>query len=131
MGEENNKTIFCLDDDQDLGELYRIALQLKGFKVEVFTETEAALAALKNETPLLLMTSLMLPNISGYDLIQRVRQQWPNDVLPILVVCRKTFEEMQKEHPEIPDLIEGYLTKPVLPHDLADEVLEVLMNQKK
>ena len=80
------KKILIIEDDELIAGLYRTQLQREGFSVEVAHDGETALSRLTDLAPDALLLDLMLPGISGLDLIRRVRAQEPFQKLPIVVL---------------------------------------------
>jgi DNA-binding response OmpR family regulator len=79
------KKILIIEDDQVVGNIYRNKLVLEGFRVEIALDGEAGLALLESFQPDLLLLDLMLPKISGIELMKTVRATEAFQQLPIIV----------------------------------------------
>lgn len=76
-------TILTVDDDEYINDLLFDALQRENYRVlRAFSGTEAMLL-LENETPDLILLDLMLPGLSGEELIKKIRG------IPVIVVSAK------------------------------------------
>ncbi len=69
--------IFVVDDEQQICALLERLLSREGHQVTAFDKPEDALAAVDRERPDLLVTDMMMPGMSGLELIERVREKLP------------------------------------------------------
>jgi PAS domain S-box-containing protein len=90
-------TALVVDDDPDILVLMRDLLEEEGFQVREADNARAALAALAEERPDVMVLDLMMPGMDGFALIDEVRQQPPFADLPILVVTGKELDEQERE----------------------------------
>jgi CheY-like chemotaxis protein len=65
--------ILAVDDDANALMLLRELLEMTGAVVETATSAEAALEILRARTPNVLVSDLSMPQMSGLDLIDRIR----------------------------------------------------------
>ncbi|RPH70292.1 MAG: response regulator, partial [Myxococcaceae bacterium] len=66
--------IFLVEDNEDSARSLADLLELDGHTVEIFPEPDAALEALRERQPALLICDIGLPGMTGYDFIRTVRQ---------------------------------------------------------
>lgn len=66
--------VLLIDDEPSIGRSLRRALEDEGFLVEVATSGAAGLAALEAVRPEIVLLDLKLPDASGLDLLERIRQ---------------------------------------------------------
>ncbi len=79
------KKILIIEDDQVVANIYRNKLSVEGYQVEVAADGEAGLSALRSCRPDVVVLDLMLPKISGVDLLKKVRAEAEFARLPIIV----------------------------------------------
>ena len=72
-----------LDDDSDIAEMYRLGLQAAGFRVSLFAEPAAFVAAIAEEVPDIAVLDWRLPGKSGVDILQALRQDPRTSQLPV------------------------------------------------
>jgi PleD family two-component response regulator len=74
--EENNNSgvIFLIDDEEDVLESLEIALEETNFKIETFLNPLDALEKINPRYPDLIITDLKMPQISGLDLVKKVKE---------------------------------------------------------
>jgi CheY-like chemotaxis protein len=82
----NGAQIVVVDDDSSFVVALNRALSMTGANVRVFTSAESALDVMREaeRAPDCLVTDLMMPGMSGFDLIRSVRERWPR--VPVIVI---------------------------------------------
>ncbi|MEO5799734.1 MAG: response regulator [Gemmatimonadales bacterium] len=116
--------ILVVDDEPDITALVAYHLARAGYRVSTAANGPDALKAAKDERPDLVVLDLMLPGLSGYDVLAELRKRdETRDVGVILLTARR----------DEPDRIKGlslgaddYLTKPFSPAELALRVQALL-----
>jgi CheY-like chemotaxis protein len=78
--------VLVVDDEPLLRELLQVHLVQEGFHVETAETGEDALAQLREHRPDLVLLDLMLPGISGLDVLETIRQTRSQHDLPVIVV---------------------------------------------
>jgi Transcriptional regulatory protein, C terminal./Response regulator receiver domain. len=111
------KRILIIEDDTAIAELEKDYLELSGFEVEVETTGDVgAERALKEDFNLIIL-DLMLPNLDGFEICKRIREE---KNIPVIMVSAKK-EDIDK----IRGLGMGaddYITKPFSPSELVARV---------
>ncbi len=79
------KKILIIEDDQIVANIYRNKLAVDGFKVEVAHTGEAGLELIQTFQPDVVILDLILPKMSGLDLMKKVRAQAEFQKLPLIV----------------------------------------------
>lgn len=113
--------LLLIDDDAALAAMLREFLELQGFGVEVAPDAETGLARLAAEPPDLIVLDVMLPGISGFEALKRIRAE--RDVPVIMLTARGG------ESDRILGLMGGaddYLPKPFNPLELCVRIQAVL-----
>ncbi|CRZ35638.1 DNA-binding response OmpR family regulator [Herbinix hemicellulosilytica] len=111
------KKILIIEDEIAIAELEKDYLELSGFQVEVETTGDIGVErALKEEFNLIIL-DLMLPNVDGFEICRRIREE---KNIPVIMVSAKK-EDIDK----IRGLGMGaddYITKPFSPSELVARV---------
>jgi len=79
------KKILIIEDDQIVANVYRNKLAIEGYKVEVALDGESGLKTLLTFQPHLVILDLMLPTVSGVDVIKEIRGLPDFTKVPIIV----------------------------------------------
>lgn len=116
--------ILVVEDEQDIQELICYHLSKEGFATYKASDGETALESITRDKPDLVLLDLMLPKLSGLDVLKTVRFTWQKRDLPIIIVSARTDET---------DVITGlelgadnYLPKPFSPKVLVANVKALL-----
>ena len=116
--------ILVVDDEPDITALVAYHLARSGYRVSTATTGPDALRAARDERPDVVVLDLMLPGVSGYEVLRELRQrQETRDVGVILLTARR------EESDRIKGLSLGaddYLTKPFSPQELTLRVAALL-----
>ena len=111
--------ILIAEDDTDINHLLRRILEKNNYDtVQAFSGTEAKLL-IQMETPDFLILDLMLPGMSGEELIQAVRGEM-GLTLPILVLSAKAA--LNSKVDALRSGADDYLTKPFEPEEVLARV---------
>ncbi len=116
--------VLVAEDEKDIADLVRFNLQADGFAVATAPDGEAALAAVRQHPPALLILDLMLPALSGMEVCRRLRSQPETARLPIVMLTAKAAEVDRVLGLEMG--ADDYVTKPFSPRELVARVRAVL-----
>lgn len=79
------QTVVIVDDNQLVGSIYRNKLRAEGFLAEVATTGEAGLEMIRRVRPDLVLLDLMLPQMSGVDVLKSLRGDPEVCTVPVIV----------------------------------------------
>jgi two-component system nitrogen regulation response regulator GlnG len=82
MAEQGN--IWVIDDDRSIRWVLEKALKQAGLAVQSFESADAALKQLAREEPMVLVTDIRMPGISGLELLQQITAERPE--LPVIIM---------------------------------------------
>lgn len=117
--------ILVVDDEIDIANLIKLTLERGGDGVvEVVTSGDAALAAVKQAPPDLVVLDLNLPNVDGTEVCRTIRARPATATLPIIMLTARTAETDRIRGLDLG--ADDYLTKPFSPRELAARVRAVL-----
>lgn len=111
-------TILVIDDDVNIGNMLEEALKLEGYKIlRAYSGTEA-LMILEKKTPDLILLDLMLPGISGEEVLEKIKG------IPVIIMSAKSDIDHKVE------LLYGgasdYITKPFVLAELLARVNAII-----
>lgn len=119
------ETILVIDDEVKIIEVIKLYLENEGYTVIQATSGIEALKKQSEFNPDLLILDLMLPDISGEKVCERIREE--SDV-PIIMLTAKSSEESILKGYSIGS--DDYVTKPFSPKQLVAKVNAVLKRVK-
>ena len=89
----NDFLIYSVEDDHEISNLIRIALEKSDFEVRCFDDGESFLKAFEIKKPNLILLDLMLPGIQGDEILKIIRKDIGNDKIPIVILSAKSLLE--------------------------------------
>jgi DNA-binding response OmpR family regulator len=117
--------ILVVEDEADIANLIKHSLErIPDFVVSVASSGDAAMRALTDDLPDLMVLDLNLPVISGTDICRRVRGSARTAQLPIIMLTAKTDEAERVAGLELG--ADDYVTKPFSIRELGARVRAVL-----
>ena len=116
--------VLVVDDEPDIVALVAYHLAKAGFRISTATTGPEALEHARRELPSLVVLDLMLPGISGFDVLEALRRNESTRQIAVLMLTARQDE---------PDRVRGltlgaddYLTKPFSPAELVLRVKAIL-----
>ncbi|PLX95075.1 MAG: two-component system response regulator [Desulfuromonas sp.] len=104
------RTILVVEDEESLLKLESILLTSKGYEVIGVPNGLAALEVLEKEKVDLVLLDIMLPEIDGFEVCRRIKQNPETRRLPVIMLtAKKSHEDMSKGDEVGAD---WYVTKP-------------------
>ena len=91
------KKILIIEDDQIVANVYRNKLAAEGYQIEVALDGEIGLKTMRTFQPDLMVLDLMLPKMSGVDVIREVRSESEFSKLPIIVFSNTYLTNMVQQ----------------------------------
>lgn len=113
--------VLVVDDDIRMLRMMKRVLELEGFQVLAASSGEASLKIFEKETPDLVLLDIMMPDMDGYSVCQRIREF---SQVPIIMVTAKGDDKEKVEGLDIG--ADDYVTKPFSASELAARVRAVL-----
>ena len=128
MTEENASMaeIVVVEDQPELAEIYKTRLELNGYKCAIANDGIQAIVEIEKNRPRLVLLDLMLPKLSGEQILKVMRSsEWGEDI-KVLIISNLNEADAPAGLRELG--IEGYVVKANLSDDevnkIVDEVLK-------
>jgi len=122
----NEKTVLIIEDEEDAAELFAEMMRVSGFRVLKTSSSAPALTMMINDKPDIVILDIMMPEISGLDVLREMRRDPNLKDIPVVVVSAKGTPSDIKNGMEAG--ASTYLTKPVGFLELKDAVSAALGN---
>ena len=117
-----------VDDDVAINELIKINLELQGYKViQAFNGIEG-FALAKQESPEIIVLDVMMPEVDGFTVAQRVRQC--PDIAETPIIMLTALSELNDKVNGFNLGVDDYLTKPFEVEELVVRVRALLKRSK-
>src|SRR5438876_6489280 len=116
--------ILIVDDDSDIQRLVSYNLSQAGFQVSAAVTGVAALHAVEERLPDLIILDIMLPDLGGLEVCRLVREREKSRRIPIIMLTARTEEIDRVVGFEIG--ADDYVMKPFSPRELVLRVKSIL-----
>lgn len=121
--------VLVADDDRDIRDLIKFKLDQAGFRLRVFDDGPSALAAIEADPPDLAVLDVMMPGLSGIDVLRKVRgDERLGMVRVILLTARSRDADVDAGFATGAD---DYIIKPFSPRELLHRVNAVLARPRQ
>jgi two-component system phosphate regulon response regulator PhoB len=122
-----SKTVLIIEDEEDAAELFAEMMRVSGFRVLKTSNSTPALTMMADERPDVIILDIMMPEISGLDILRQMRRDPQLANIPVVVVSAKSMPADIKNGMEAG--ASTYLTKPVGFLDLKEAVERALSHR--
>jgi two-component system phosphate regulon response regulator PhoB len=116
--------VVVVEDEPDIADFLRDALRKEGFRASVANDAQSALEAVRREPADLVILDLMLPDMSGLEVLKQLKRDDQTEETRIIVVSARTEEVDRVLAFEFG--ADDYVTKPFSPRELMLRVKAVL-----
>jgi DNA-binding response OmpR family regulator len=111
-------------------DLMRLILSRKGYQVIGAMGGREGLEAVQRETPDVVLLDLMMPDMDGWEVYQKMKANEATKNIPVIVVTAKA-QSIDKVLGLHIAKVDDYITKPFGPQDLIDSIEKVLARKEK
>lgn len=106
-----DKTVLIIEDEEDAAELFAEMMRVSGFHVLKTSSSAPAISMMIANKPDVVILDIMMPEISGLDILHQMRRDPELSGIPVVVVSAKSMPVDIKNGMEAG--ASTYLTKPV------------------
>ena len=117
-------TVLLVDDEPEFVTTLAERLSLRGMQVKAVTDGEAALRAIAASPPRVVVLDLMMPGLGGQEVLQRIKQQYPEIQVILLTGQGSTRDSIQGMQAGAFD----YLMKPLKIEELVAKIGEAVQS---
>ncbi len=122
--------ILCIEDEAEMIDLIRLILGRRGYEVRGANGGRQGLELMRQERPDLVLLDLMMADMDGWEVYQRMKSDAALKDIPVIVVTAKaqSIDRVLGLHIA---KVDDYITKPFSPQELLTAVDKVLKGNKK
>ena len=121
----NKKLVVCIEDEQEMIDLVRLILGRRGFEVEGANGGLEGLEKVQQKKPDLVLLDLMMPDMDGWEVYQRMKSDESLREIPVIVITAKA-QSIDKVLGLHIAKVDDYITKPFGPQELLESVEKLL-----
>jgi two-component system alkaline phosphatase synthesis response regulator PhoP len=118
------KTVFIIEDEADAADLFAEMMHISGFRVLKTSKSAPAIEMMTADRPDIVLLDIMMPEVSGLDILRQMRRDPNLAGIPVIVVTAKGMPADIKNGMEAG--ASTYLTKPVGFQELKEAVERTL-----
>lgn len=112
--------ILIVDDEPEIAQIFALALEDKGFIVDIYHDPLAALSKFKTDLYDLVLLDIRLPNIDGFELYDKIRNMDKRIKVCFISAYQMNYLALRDQYPELE--IDCFIPKPVKIEDLVKRV---------
>lgn len=118
------RRVLLIEDEPNIIEAIRFILSRDGWRVDTHSDGQTAVAAVRTRAPDLVILDVMLPNRSGYDILNELRKAEETRELPVLMLTARG----QKKDRELAEKLGAsrFMTKPFSNVEILSTVRELV-----
>ncbi|GIW86005.1 MAG: hypothetical protein KatS3mg108_0329 [Isosphaeraceae bacterium] len=118
------RTALIVDDERDTNDILAELVQARGFQPIQLFEGGSVLDVVRQHKPDIILLDLMLPDIDGYTLCERLKRNRETNLIPVLMVT--ALNDTNHSIQGVRVGANAYLTKPFQPQQLFDAIDQAL-----
>jgi two-component system response regulator VicR len=122
---EDKKVVVCIEDEPEMIDLVKLILGRKGFELVGAVGGREGLETVRQLKPDLVLLDLMMPDMDGWEVYQKMKTDEDLKEIPVIVVTAKA-QSIDKVLGLHIAKVEDYVTKPFGPQELLQAVNKVL-----
>jgi len=126
----NSNRVVCIEDEPEMIDLVRLILSRKGFQVVGAMGGREGLEVIAREKPDLVLLDLMMPDMDGWEVYQKMKANEAMKNIPVIVVTAKA-QSIDKVLGLHIAKVDDYVTKPFGPQELLESVEKVLTRREQ
>ena len=113
--------VLCIEDEHFISELYARALTKAGYTVDVQLDGQKGLAAAQTDTYDIILLDLMVPNITGIEVLRTLRDSKQTPRFHGKIIITTNLEQRDDVRADIENQADGYLVKAeITPRQLVE-----------
>jgi excisionase family DNA binding protein len=123
-GPTSGPLVLIVDDDEGLREYVRVNLEVEGYEVREAGSGEAALEALGERSPDLILLDVMMPQVDGWETLQQIHEHTGVGAIPVIMFSGKVDEQSAAEAESRG--AQAFIGKPFDPRSLIESTKQQL-----
>ncbi|EHA16298.1 response regulator transcription factor [Halomonas sp. HAL1] len=120
--------VLVVDDEPNIVLSLEFLMEQAGFEVVTAEDGEQALARVNDSQPDLLLLDISLPGISGFDVLERLRNEEATAQLPIIMLTAHGRDVEREKGMALG--ADDYITKPFSTQSLVEKVKALLIKEQ-
>jgi DNA-binding response OmpR family regulator len=123
------RNVLIVDDERDTNDLLAELVTARGFQPIQLFEGKDVISVVQREKPDLILMDLMLPDVDGFELCERLKKDRQTNLIPVLMVTALNDTNHRTHGVRVG--ANGYLSKPFTPAQLYQSMDHALQWRKE
>ncbi len=119
--------IMAVDDEPDIVKLVKISLEMANFEVVEAFGGQEALDKIQAAQPDLILLDIMMPDINGFEVCQKIKADPATKHIPVILLTAKGQRGDAEQG--LNAGADDYIIKPFDPYELGEQVFEMLKKE--
>jgi DNA-binding response OmpR family regulator len=120
--------VMVIDDEPDIVKLVKISLEMANFEVIEALSGKECLSKVQNVVPDLFLLDIMMPEMNGYEVCQKLKEQDKTKNVPVVMLTAKGQKGDAEQGLKVG--ADDYIIKPFDPYELGEQIREILQQRK-
>ncbi len=130
MNMEEQKGLICLvEDNKSISKLFATILRKNGYDAIEFDNANSALEWLQNNKPYCVLTDVLLPDMNGTELLEKIRGIKSLEQVPIIAITG--LAQPGDEAKLIAAGFDGYMSKPINVATFVQDIENIVNNKNQ
>lgn len=112
--------VLIAEDEPGIMESLDFIFKRAGWSIHAVTDGDAVLASIKSTSPKVVVLDIMLPKISGFEVLQQIRSDEQTRHVPVLILTAKGQQQDKRTAEELG--ADAFVTKPYANAEVVDTV---------
>jgi two-component system, OmpR family, response regulator VicR len=117
--------VLCIEDETEMSQLVEMILSRQGYDVATAATSQSALDQVAAQKPDVILLDLMLPDIDGWEVYEKLKSEDATRDIPVIVVTARA-QHSEKTVALKVNQVDDYITKPFAPTQLVESVTQAL-----
>jgi CheY-like chemotaxis protein len=88
--------VLFVEDDDAIAQMYKLKLELDGYRVDVATDGEIALQMARTSLPDIIFLDIRLPKLDGLDVLEALRADPKTQRVPVVILSSHTEKDLME-----------------------------------
>lgn len=126
--DKQNTTVFLIDDDEFLLDMYALKFKASGFNIEIASTGEEALVKLKNGfSPDVILLDIVMPKMDGFEFLEMLKKE-KLPIHPLIIVLSNLGQKDDIERGKKLGVSDYVVKASFTPGEVVEKVKELLKN---
>ena len=91
---DDDVRVLFVEDDPSVAQMYKLKLELDGYKVEVASDGEMALKSARQSPPDMIFLDIRLPKLDGLAVLEQLREDARTKHVPVVILSNYSEKEL-------------------------------------